>query len=160
MPAAHAAQRSRIIYRRGIGRICGALPGDSTRTALLPYRRGACRTGYLRACFSRPARPLCPRSWYRSAEDDGVDGAYHLLLHDLVLFDGYVTDAGHVLHVDILKRALELLVLHDRRAGAVGDVEVYIAPDTSRKAGTKDRIQADCQLNGSTKLIQFSNHVG
>ena len=70
----------------------------------------ACRAKSHRACFSRLPRLLRPRSWYRSAEDDGVDGAYHLLLHDPVLVDGYVPDARHVLHIDILQRARNCLV--------------------------------------------------
>ena len=63
-------------------------------------------------------------------------------------------------HVDILQRALELLGLRDRCAGSVGDVEVDIAPNTARKAGAEDRIQADRQFDGGAQLIKARHHIG
>ena len=148
----------RMIYRRGIGRICGTSSLPATAVEPRTITRVPPRP-LPRRVLTAPAAPGCrgfvrPEVGDRSAEDDGVDLAYHLLLHDLVLFDGHVPDARHVLHIDVLQRALELPGLLDRRAGAVGDVEVYVASHASRKAGAKDRIQADCQLNGSAELIQ------
>src|SRR6185369_12999991 len=127
---------------------------------LLAYRCGPCRAWFRRVCRSRLSRPLRPRRWCRSAEDDGVDLAYHLPLHDLVLFDGHVPDARNVLDIDVLELALELRGLCDRLAVAVGNVEVYVASHAPREPGAKHRIQADCQLNGSAKLIQPGDHVG
>src|SRR6185436_1308145 len=106
------------------------------------------------------SRPLRPRRWCRSTEDDGVDLAYHLLLHDLVLFDGHVPDARHVLHIDILELALELRGLGDRLAVAVGDVEVYVASHAPRELGAKHRIQAYCQLTGAPNLANLATHSG
>ena len=114
----------------------------------------------LTALAAPGCRGFCAPERYRSAEDDGVDLAYHLPLHDLVFLDGHVPDARHVLHIDILELALELPGLRDRLAVAVGDVEVYVASHAPRELGAKHRIQADCQLNGSAKLIQLGDHVG
>src|SRR5918999_616522 len=147
MPAGHATRRSAgdLWLRNWQNLRRSSL--SATAFELLTYSRGACRAGPRRACLPRLPRLLRPRSWYGSAEDDSVDLAYHLLLHDQVLFDGHVPDARHVLHVHILELALELSGFLNRRAGAVGDVEVYIASHASREAGAEDRIQADGELN-------------
>jgi hypothetical protein len=70
-----------------------------------------------------------------------------------------VPDARNVLNVDILELALELSGRRDRLAVAIGYVEIYVASHAPRELGAKHRIQANCQLNRSAKLIQLGDHI-
>src|SRR6185295_7702278 len=90
----------------------------------------------------------------RPVEDDRVDRADHLLLHDLVLLDGDMPDAGNTLDVDVLQRALEPVASRYGRARTVGDIEIDVFADAAIEAGAKYRIKADCQFDGRSEFVQ------
>src|SRR5882724_123597 len=96
------------------------------------YRSASGLSGHTRL---RPLR--CRRICRAAAERNGIDGADHPPLNDLVLVDGDVPDARDVLHIDVLQRAPQLPCSRDRLAGAIGDVEIDVTPDTARQAGAK-----------------------
>src|SRR5579871_5021650 len=94
-----------------------------------------------------------------AAENDGIDVADHATLHDLVLLDCDMPDAGNVRHVHVLKRAVQLLGGCDRLSIAIGDVVVDIAPHTPRQAGAIHRVQANRELHRSAEPIEALDHI-
>src|SRR5690349_24898419 len=100
-----------------------ALPCDPN---LLRLRRSG--------CLLRPAR-----------EYHRVDRGDHPSLHDLILVDGNVPDAGDVLHIDVLQRTVQLAGWFNGLTIAVGNVKIDVFADASGQAGAKYRIQANRQ---------------
>src|ERR1019366_8263620 len=106
--------------------------------------------------------PCCARLWLRrrrrlsrpAAKRNGINGAYHLPLDDLVLVDGDVADTRDILHVDVLQRAAQLLCSGHGLAVAIADVEVDVTPNVASQARAKYRIQAYRQFDGSTQLVE------
>ena len=63
-------------------------------------------------------------------------------------------------HVDIIEFTMELPGLRNRFAVSIGNIKVDIAPHASRQAGAEHQIQADCELNWRTEVIQPRHHIG
>src|SRR5277367_2052402 len=100
----------------------------------------------------RPNLPL-------PSEGHGIDRADDLTLHDLVLFDGEMTDTRYALDIHIFQRAMQTTGRLDRLTIAIGDVEIDVASDAPVQTGAKHRIQADRQFDGRAKLVEPRHHV-
>ena len=71
-----------------------------------------------------------------------------------------MTHAWHLLDVDILQRAAEVAGLLHARAGAIGDIEVDVAPDPTGEARMEDRVEPDCKLDRDALLIEPTTMSG
>ena len=114
----------------------------------------------------RAAAPVVPSVSARNRSARGTGGHcsedvpdHHALQH-IVFIDVEVPDIGHMLEIDILQHATEVLTPVDRIAETIGDVVIDVTIDVSSRGHAGGRIEPDRQFDRHTVLAQACNHAG